>query len=133
MKLNIFTKFYKSFRKLLAFIPTKLPIGDQQFVAWYEDLTYLYDLPKDNDSIRLALCTTVMHLPPTSYYKSKRFFGLTLLKGAAQQQAYNIMSDVKERQEARKKAEEAARAALPQLAAVTAPEGANSGNGQPKA
>ncbi len=121
---SLFTKVKKAFFRVLAFFPSKLPIGDAKFEAWYADIAWLYDLPTDNDSIRFALGTSIMHLPPTAFYTSKRHFGLLLLKGAAQQQAYNIMGDCKIRQDAKKKLEEQQKANPPQLAAVTAPPSA---------
>lgn len=150
MTLNAFFEFvYKSTRKFLAFFPTRLPIGDVQFEAWFQDICYLYDLPS-NDSVRFALGTMIMHASPpnkpgvieavvnsgASYYKPKRHFGLTALKGASNQTAHQIMSDCKARQDEKKKQDdEAAKQAAedaatgktgPQLAEATAtPSAAN--------
>lgn len=109
---KVFNKVTRFFRKVRAFFPSKLPIGDAQFEAWYYDIADLYDLPQDNDSIRQALCTMIMGLEAHwrdkngkthfSYRTPKRFFGLVLLKGASQQQAYNVMQDVRARFEAKK-------------------------------
>lgn len=115
------SQVYRAIRRIFAYFPSKLPLTDAQFEAWYADIAYLYDLPQNNDSVRFALGTIIMHLGPLAFYTPKRDLGLTLLKGAAQQQAYNIMSDVKARQEAAKKA------SPPQLAAVSAPTGADGG------
>ncbi len=126
----------KPFRKLLAFFPTRLPIGPAQFEVWFQDITYLYGLPQ-NDSVRFALGTMIMHSSPAnkpgvvdavvnsgaSYYKSKRYFGLTALKGASNQTAHQIMSDCKARQdEANKKAADDAQKATEDKA-IGKPEG----------
>ncbi len=126
----------RSFRKLLAFFPTRLPIGLAQFEVWFQDITYLYGLPQ-NDSVRFALGTMIMHSSPTnkpgvvdavvnsgaSYYKSKRYFGLTALKGAANQTAHQVMSDCKARQDdANKKSAESAQKAT-EDAATGKPKG----------
>lgn len=109
---------WKPFLKFLAFFPTRLPIGDGQYEKWFSEVCYLYDLPP-NDSVRFALSTMLMHAAPVvkpgvieavvnsgaSYYKSKRYFGLTALKGAVNQTAHQIMADCKLRQEERNKAE----------------------------
>lgn len=143
----------KSLYKFLAFFPSRLPIGDGQFEAWFNSIAFTYDLPK-NDSVRFALSTAIMHASPSNkpgaveavfnsgsaYYRSKRYFGLTLLKGACNQTAHQIIADCKLRQDERKKAEaEAAvqaseNAALgkttestgPKLAEAPAPSGATS-------
>ena len=111
----VFTKVKRYFGLFLAWFPSRLPIGDAQWEVWFNSITDLYELPK-NDSIRFALGASIMHLPPQAYYKPKRYFGMTLLKGASQQQAHNIMSDCKDRQKA---AEAAAEASTSQLVAVT--------------
>jgi hypothetical protein len=117
---RFFTKVTRFFRKLRAFFPSKLPIGDVKFEAWYADIADIYGLPQDNDSIRQALCAMIMGLEANwrdkngkvhfTFYTPKRFFGLSLLKGASQQQAYNTMQDVRVRFEARKAAEAKAQA-----------------------
>ena len=118
---SIFQKVKWFYRYILSFFPSCLPIGDAQFKAWFDDLTFVYDLP-DNDSVRFAVGTMIMHMEDAwrdpkgkwhFYYKMpKRYFGLKLLKGGAQQQAYNVMNDIKARAAAAQKAaEEAAKAA----------------------
>ncbi len=127
----------KSVYKFLAFFPSRLPIGDAQFEVWFSDICYLYGLP-ENDSVRFAFGTMIMHLSPANkpgavdslvnsgatYYKPKRYFGLTALKGASNQTAHAIMSDCKARQDENNKklAEAAAQAAEDTATGKTGPK-----------
>lgn len=79
--------------------PTKLPQGLTEFKSWADDILDLYGLP-NNDSTHFALATTIMHLPADKGYMPKEYFGMTLIKGAATQVAYQVMQDCKERQAA---------------------------------
>lgn len=113
-----FSKLIKPFRKLAAYFPSPLPVGMTDFQKWCDDIVYLYDLP-DNESLRWTLGAVILHLSPrknggTCYYKSKRFFGLTALKGASNEIAHAYMEQLKEKQKAMIKAaqdEESAKAA----------------------
>ena len=134
MKIIEFIK--KSVYKFLAFFPSRLPIGDAQFEKWFQSVAYTYDLPA-NDSVRFALSTMMMHVAPKNkpsfleglinsggpYYVSKRYFGLTALKGAVSQTAHQQMADCKVRQDERKKAaEEAAKKATEDAALGLTPD-----------
>jgi SNF2 family DNA or RNA helicase len=92
---------------LLTFLPSPLPVGVKEFESWSSSIIQAYGLP-DNDSVRFALATQIMHLGPTEANKPRRYFGLCLLKGAATQVAYGVMGELKEKQkreeEARQKA-----------------------------
>jgi len=100
----------KTIRKILALIPTKLPIGVEAFNTWSDDILDLYDMP-NNDSTKFAIAVSVLHLKSTDAYVPKHYFGNILLKGAASQIANSIMIDCKERQAALAKAEQEAAAA----------------------
>ena len=88
-------------RRIMAFIPTKLPVGMTEFDAWASDIADLYNAP-NNDSVKFSLAVMIMHLGPTEARKAKEYFGRTLHKGAATQVAHAIMQELKEKQ---KKAE----------------------------
>lgn len=99
------------FKQTLAFVPTLLPIGVEAFDVWAKDVLYIYNFP-DNDSTRWALATMIMHLGPTSAYKTKRFFGLSIHTAAAKQVAHNIFYELKQKQQADQKAEQDKQAAV---------------------
>lgn len=98
------------FRRLFALIPTKLPQGRAEFIAWAEDILDLYGLPV-NDSTRGALAVMVVHLNAQDGYKAKEYFGRTLIKSAASQIAHAYFVEMKTKFEAQAKldAEEAAK------------------------
>lgn len=84
-------------RRLLAYLPSRLPMGMTEFDQWSDDILDLYDMP-NNDSTKFAISTAIMHLGATDAYKSKEYFGRLLIKGAATQIAYAQMNAAKERQ-----------------------------------
>lgn len=93
---------------LLAFIPTRLPIGMSEFDNWSNDIIELSGLP-DNDSVRFALASAIMHGKSDGAYVSKFYFVKLMLKGAANQIAHAKFQALKQEQEA--KAAEAKRLA----------------------
>lgn len=117
----------KAIRRLLALRKTPLPQGVTEFDVWADDIIDLYDMP-NNDSIKFALATNVMHLKPTESHVPKAYFGAVLRKGAATQVAHQVMQDCKARQEARIK-EEQEKLAQQQLEA-TSSEAASNDPGQ---
>lgn len=107
-------KVKKLLRKLLFLLPSSLPIGMNEFNIWADSIIQTYDFP-DNDSLRFALATMILHLEsnskfelnllifkvvlPTSGYKSKFFFVQALHKGASNQVASGKMQELKQLQE----------------------------------
>lgn len=104
------TKINQFLIKVRNAFPAPLPRGMEEFETWSNALIVTYDLP-DNDSIKFALATMILHLGPTECDKPKRYFARAVLKGMAAQVASAVMYNLKEKQ----KAEEAAK-----LAVVTA-------------
>lgn len=128
MSMTIYTvtqAFKKVFKKALAWAPTKLPIGVEEFNAWAQDILATYDFP-DNDSTRWALGAMIMHLGQTDACKPKRFFGLALHAAAAKQVAGGVFQDIKNKQLEAQKA--AAEASKPQAEATAPTKAAASAN-----
>jgi hypothetical protein len=98
----------KLLRKLFAMLPHKLPQGMAEFETWAKSIIDIYEMP-DNDSIRFALATAIMHLPATASHRPRAYFGAILIKGAASQVANQVFYDMKLKQQI--KAEEEAKAA----------------------
>lgn len=94
-------------KQILAHLPSKLPQGKSEFDVWADDIIETYNMP-NNDSIKFALATAVMHLSATDAFKPKAYFGRILIKGASNQVVYAIMQELKVKQEekARKDVEE---------------------------
>lgn len=96
--------FIKTVNKVRDFFPSPLPQGLTEFNTWSASLIDTYDFP-DNDSIRFALSTMIMHLDATAAYKPKRYFALTVKTGMAKQVAAQVFQDIKlAQQEAEAKA-----------------------------
>ncbi len=105
---TIINKVKLYFKRLMAWLPSPLPVGMTAFQEWASSIVELYGLP-DNDSSRWALATQLLHVNATSYYKSKRYFGVCSLKSMANQIAAGVMQDLKAKQAAEQaKAAEAA-------------------------
>lgn len=98
------SKVSKFFQRLLAFIPSPLPLGVQDFNTWASGVLVLYNFP-DNDSTRGALAVMITQLKPTEAYKPKRFFGLSLHTACAKEIAGNFYYDMKTKYQALAKAE----------------------------
>ncbi len=94
-------------KKLLNRIPTTLPQGVTEFETWADDLIDTYDMP-NNDSVRFALATSILHLKSTDAKVPKDYFGRLLIKGAASEIAGNRMQVYKQRQQDKIKAEQEA-------------------------
>lgn len=122
MKIKIVKFLNKLYHKVLSFLPSKLPTGlpgAPSFEQWVSSIITAYGFP-DNSSMRFAIAVSVLHaenevktlsqfllgFPAT---RSKRYFALKLMKGAANQIAAAEMERLKtEQQELAKKEQEAA-------------------------
>jgi hypothetical protein len=106
---TIIVKIKKIINRLLAFVPTPLPVGKAEFDIWVESILDMSTVPK-NDSTAFALATMVLHLPPTANYKAKEYFLRHLHKSAANQVAAALMQELKAKQEENNRREAEARA-----------------------
>lgn len=100
-------KLLKLLKVLLSYIPTKLPISDSEFEAWAADILALTGFP-DNDSMRFALCTMILHSKQGVYRVPKQVFAVQLKRAAANQAAGNAMQALKDKQDEQRRAEKAA-------------------------
>lgn len=105
--LNMLKLIKKSLNQLYAFIPTAVPVGMTESEAWANDIINTYDFP-NNDSVRFALNTMILHSGPTAAYVSKRHFSLCVKASMAKQIAGANFQNIKLKQKA---AEEAAKLA----------------------
>lgn len=84
--------------RLLSYLPSKLPQGVTELEVWSKSIITAYNMP-DNDSVKFALCTAIMHLDSTAAYKPKSYFGKLLIKGAASQVAASVFQELKLKQQ----------------------------------
>ena len=110
-------------RLLLDKIPRKLPVGVAEFEAFASRIISKAGPYADEDSMKFAIATSIIHADAHKGYLPDEFFLLRLRKAAANQVASQVFQDIK------KKQQEAALAAQQQQAEVTAPE-AESSNGE---
>ena len=102
--------------------PHPLPVGLSEFHQWADHIIELAGKFADEESMKYALASQVIHLPHDKAFVPKRWFVNSLRKAAANQVASQVFYDIKVKQEAAKKAlEDAAKAAAAQPVEVTTP------------
>lgn len=83
-------------------LPQPLPLTDQGFDSLCKLVLGKAKMP-DNDSTRQALGTLILHADKNKYKFRPVVFVRALLRSAASQAAYNCISEIKERQDAKRK------------------------------
>lgn len=109
--------------RLRGRLPSAVPQGIQEFQTWSGTIIRTYGFP-DNDSVRFALATMIMHSGPTCAYKPLHYWATLIKAGAAKQVASQVFQDIKLKQQA---AEQAAQLAAQSAAARTPEQEAASG------
>jgi len=106
-------KLNKVYKLIRGFFPERLPQGVTEFNVWANDIISTYRFP-DNDSVRFALATMVMHQGPTAAFRSKFYFAIMVWAGASKQVASQVFNDIKTKQmeELKKKQAEATAASV---------------------
>ena len=99
---------------LLSYLPSPLPVGMTAFNSFANDIIELSGKFADEDSLRFAIASMIMHAGESKGYLPKQYFVRRLRKVAANQVAGQVFTDIKEKQKA---AQEAAK-----LAAQNPPE-----------
>lgn len=84
-----------------SFFPVKLPTGLLEFNQFSSNIIETYNLP-NLPSYKHAIASMIMHLGPTTFYKSPRFFAISVKKSMANQTAYEMIQIIKEQDEVRK-------------------------------
>lgn len=97
----------------LSYLPSKLPVGMTEFEAFTGDIIALSGKYADEDSLKFAISTMILHADAHHAYIPKQYFVRRLRKVAANQVASAAMTDIKYKQAeaqalALKQAEEAA-------------------------
>lgn len=101
----------------IRFVDRKLPVGVSEFELLLSDLKseYADEIPTlDDDSLRFAISSNIMHLGPHDSHKSLDFFYKIIVAAAAKQIAHFVFQDVKNRQ-AQRQADEAAASAAKEV------------------
>ncbi len=84
---------------LASHVPSRLPENDVEHAAWAGSVLSIAGYP-DNDSLRCALATMILHLDASRTRASKQSFIKQIKRSIANQAAYNAMSEFKAREKA---------------------------------
>jgi hypothetical protein len=105
-------KLHRLWLMYLAWFPTPLPIGMQEFEHWSQSILAMVPQLPNNDSMRFVLAAMIQRLDPARNLVPKRYFVKALLRAAAGEVAHNIMFEAKERQKAQQQSQETATSKL---------------------
>ena len=114
-------------KQLLAYFPTKLPLGMTEFETFSKSVIELLPPGLDNvpaDDKKFVIASAIQRLDPTTNAKAKIYFVKLLTKAAASQVAGQVFLDIKEKQKAveaeraAKQAEVTAQTAAPECPTV---------------
>lgn len=93
------TKFTTFLAFIRAFFPSEMPQGVSAHKDWANSIISIYGFP-DNDSVRFALASMVLHDGPMAAYRSKFRYALMVKAGAAKQVASHQFTEIKLKQQA---------------------------------
>jgi hypothetical protein len=96
---NFLAKTKVFFQKLRARFPSPVPQGVEEFENWAKSIIDLYGFP-DNDSVRFAVATMILHSGPSAAYVPKHYWATMIKAGAAKQVASQVFQDIKTKQQA---------------------------------
>jgi len=108
-------------KRILAYLPTRLPVGMTEFNKWSNSIIELVGPIADETSLKWALAVAVLHLGETASSKPKMYFVRKLLKGAANQVVSQVIQDIKEAQKAAQDAAKKQQEEQQQAAALANP------------
>lgn len=98
----------KYYTLLRSYFPSSLPTGLTEFYAWSDRIISIVGPMADQDSMRFALASQIIHLPPQVAHRADQFFVRSLRKAGANQVASQVFQDIKlkQQEEAKKAAEQ---------------------------
>lgn len=134
-EVQVLNRLKLSLKRLLAKIPSRLPQGLTEFEAWVDDIYEMSGTVMTRDSVRFALATTIINLPPTASRRPKAYFIQVLQKGAASEVSAYVFHDIKQKQKAAQEAaqQEAMKKAAEEKTKLTVVEAATEGKVQDNA
>ena len=104
----------KLLKLLRSYLPSRLPVGTTEFNEFADSIIELSGQFADQDSMRFAIASILIHADARHGSLSKQYFVQRLIKSAANQVASQAFQDIKIRQQ------EALAAAQKQEAEATA-------------
>jgi hypothetical protein len=97
--------------------PRPLPVGLTEFHRWADEIIALAGNFADEDSMKFALCTMLIHANNDAGALPLEYFVLRLRKSAANQVASQVLQDIKTKQAEATAARQQAEAAATEKAA----------------
>jgi thiamine pyrophosphate-dependent acetolactate synthase large subunit-like protein len=85
--------------KLLSYLPRPLPVGKTEFHKWADRIILLSGKFADEDSMKYALASNIIHLDHKVGHIPDIYFIKVLRKAAANQVASAVFQDIKLKQE----------------------------------
>jgi len=86
-------------KRLLAYVPTKLPVGMTEMTVWMDSIIELSGQFADQDSMRFAIASILIHADSSKGALPKHYFISRLRKSAANQVASQVFQDIKTKQQ----------------------------------
>lgn len=103
---KLFKKIKHFFKRLLAHIPTRLPISFEQMDIWYRDIVETFNLP-DAPTYKRALVSMIMQQDATTIRVPKYYFAKSVWKAMSGQIAYEVVHAINKLEEENMKAAKA--------------------------
>lgn len=95
-------------KQVLSLLPSRLPVGVSEFEHWSNSIIELTPGLADDDSIKFALASMIMHLGAQRSSAPKNYFVRSLRKTAANQVAHAVLTEIKIKQQEKANADKAA-------------------------
>lgn len=89
-------------KRILAYFPSRLPVGMTEFNTWADSIVELTGPLADKTSMMFALASILIHADSKHGALPKKYFVDRLIKSAANQVASQIFQDIKAEQELQK-------------------------------
>jgi hypothetical protein len=100
---TLLAKLVKLLNRIKSYLPTPLPKGVSEFTVWSNSIIEQAGAP-NNDSVKFALATMVLHLSTEQDAYPKEKLAKRLRKAMANQVVSQVINDLKDKQAAEQKA-----------------------------
>lgn len=124
-------KIKLAIRRLLMFIPTRLPVGASEYQTWMDEIIELTGPIADKRSMEFVISSTMVHADVKRVARiPKYYFVARLIKAAANQCAHYKFQEIKMQQA--EDAERNQQQAVAKATGAVTPSGSDASNGQQK-
>lgn len=81
--------------RIMHYIPTKLPVGREEFLEFYQDIIQTYGFP-DQPGYKELLAQLIQHIPHSKTKIPKKWFADHLRKSQANETAFHMINEAKQ-------------------------------------